>query len=206
MSEAEKLKERILSDARLQREDILEKAQERAREIIARGEQEAEARRKDILEKARLQGEERRRRILTIAELDSRRALLTVKEELIEDTFQKALQRLQEMGQEAYQEIIYPMLLKAAQSGREEIIVSPRHREYFTPDFLKRVNQALAEQGKEGKLSLSEETRQMKGGFVLRAGDVEINNSFDSILRMQRDVLEPEVASILFGDQPGEIS
>ena len=198
MSGADKLKEKILAEAGSQAEEVLEEARKKAAAIIAKGEKEAADKKESVLEQARAMGEERRRRAQTIAGLDARKAILAAKEELIEGTFRPALDRLQGLDQKQYEDMIYPMLLAASQTGTEEIIVSAADTARFTPEFLGRVNQGLKEQGKQGNLSLADETREMQGGFILRAGDVEINNSFDSILRMQRDQLEPEVAAILF--------
>lgn len=198
MSGANKLKEKILAEANSQAEEVLAEARKKAADILAKGEEEAAAKKAAVLELARTQAEERRRRAQTIAELDARKAILAAKEGLIEDTFTQALSRLSQMDQKTFEDLMYPMLLAASQTGTEEIIVSQADRKRFTPEVLDRVNKALAQQGKAGNLVLSGETREMQGGFILRAGDVEINNSFDSILRMQRDQLEPEVATILF--------
>jgi len=199
MSGANKLKEKILAEANSQAEQTLEEARARAAQIAAKGEQDAEARKKSVLEQARVQADERRRRAQTIAGLDARKAVLAAKEELIEETFRQAVSRLQNMDSKAYEDMIFSMLLTAVQTGNEQVIVSARDKERFTPEFLDRVNRELAKQGKQGNLALAAETREIQGGFILRAGDVEINSSFDSILRMQRDRLEPEVAAILFG-------
>jgi V/A-type H+/Na+-transporting ATPase subunit E len=201
MSGADKLKEKILSEAQAQADQVLAEARARGEEIAAKGEREAAARKEALLEQSRLQAEERLRRAKTIAELDARKAILSAKEDMIEDTFTQALTRLHELDEAAYREILFSMLLAAAQSGTEKIIASQRDRALYTPEFLDKVNQALSSQGKEGKLALSDETREMQGGFILRAGDMEINASFNSILRMQRDQLEPEVAAILFPGQ-----
>lgn len=198
MSGADKLKEKILAEAGSQAEEVLEEARKKAAAIIAKGEKEAAAKKESVLEQARAMGEERRRRAQTIAGLDARKAILAAKEDLIEATFGPALERLQGLDQKQYEDMIYPMLLAASQTGTEEVIVSAADVGRFTPELMGRVNQALKEQGKQGNLALSGETREMQGGFILRAGDVEVNNSFDSILRMQRDQLEPEVAAILF--------
>lgn len=198
MSGADKLKEKILAEAQSYADGVLGEAGQRAAQAVAKGEQETAARKKALLEQFSRQAEERRRRAVTIAELDARKAILSAKEEMIEDTFTQALGRLQNLDDSSYREIVSPMLLAAAQSGREEIIVSAHDRARYTPDFIAEVNKALAQQGKEGKLTLSVEAREMQGGFVLRAGDIEINASFNSILRMQRDQLEPEVAAVLF--------
>jgi len=200
MSGAEKLKEKIIIEANEQAEHVLNEARRRAEGIVSKAEEEAAARKKLLLEKARAQAEERRRRILTIAELEARKKLLAAKEELIEDTFKQALERLQGMETASYQELILPLLFDAAESGREKIIVSSQDRRHFTAEFLARANEALRQKGKAGELSLADESREMKGGFILREGEVEINCSFDSILRMQRDQLEPEVAALLFNE------
>lgn len=198
MSGAEKLREKILAEAGSQVEQTLAEARKKAAEILAKGEEEAAAKKKSVLDFARAQADERRRRAQTIADLDARKAVLAAKENMIEDTFRQAIGRLRNLEQKAYEDLLFPMLLAASQTGTEQVIVSPADRGRFTPEFMDRVNKALLQQGKQGNLVVSGETREMQGGFVLRAGDVEINNSFDSILRMQRDQLVPEVAAILF--------
>ena len=200
MPGAEKLREKIIAQASEQADQVLNEARLRAEKIIAKAEQDAASRKNTILEKGRAQAEERGRRILTIAELDARKNVLTAKQELIEETFVEALARLQKMGKAKYQELIFPMLIDAVNSGQEEIIISPRDESNFTAEFLAKVNEAITKKGIEGKLIIAEEKREMQGGFILRAGDVEINSSFDSILRMMRDQLEPEIAAILFSE------
>lgn len=198
MPGAEKLIEKILAEANSQAGTVLAEAKTRAAEISAKGEKEAEAKKKSLLESAKNQGEERIRRAHTIAELDARKSILAAKEQMIEDTFKQAVERLLKVDKKEYEDIILPMLIVAAETGAEEIIVAATDRERYTPELLAKANKALEAQGKQGKLTLSAQTREGKGGFVLRAGDVEINSTFDAILRMQRDKLEPDVAEILF--------
>ena len=198
MSGANKLKEKILAEAGSQAEETLEEARQKAAAILAKREEEAQAKKKSVLEQARKLADERRRRAQTIAELDARKAILAAKEDLIEDTFTQAVSRLRALDQKQYEELLFSMLVAASQTGTEEVLVAAEDKARFTPELIARVNEALQSQGKPGKLILSSDTHQMQGGFVLRAGDMEINNSFNSILRMQRDQLVPEVAAVLF--------
>ncbi|MFW0861710.1 MAG: V-type ATP synthase subunit E [Dethiobacter sp.] len=198
MSGANKLKEKILAEARSQAADVLADARLKSSEILARSEREAAVKKVSLLEQAAVHAGERRSRAQTIAELDARKAILAAKGSMIEDVLKQALKRLGLLEAKAYQEILFSMLLAASQTGTEEVIVSQSDRARFTPEFLTRVNQALTQQGKKGNLTFSVETSEMYGGFILRNGDVETNNSFDSILGIQRDQLEPEVAAILF--------
>ena len=52
-----------------------------------------------------------------------------------------------------------------------------------------------------GLLTLSEETRPMRGGFILSDGEVEINCTFEAMVYAQREKLEREVAQVLFAQE-----
>lgn len=49
-----------------------------------------------------------------------------------------------------------------------------------------------------GMLTLSEETRPMNGGFILSDGAVEVNCTFDTLIRLQRGALAGQLAKVLF--------
>jgi len=51
-------------------------------------------------------------------------------------------------------------------------------------------------------MKYSEECRETEGGFILKSGDVEINCSFSSILRMEYNKIEAEVIKVLFHGIP----
>jgi V/A-type H+-transporting ATPase subunit E len=48
------------------------------------------------------------------------------------------------------------------------------------------------------QLTLSEKTRPMRGGFIMADDEVEINCTFETLVRLQREKLEREVANVLF--------
>ncbi len=67
--------------------------------------------------------------------------------------------------------------------------------------FLEKVVQkaaALIAPEGAGGLTISEETRPLAGGFIMLDDDVEINCDFDTLVRLQRNSLELEVANLLF--------
>ncbi|NLN06740.1 MAG: hypothetical protein GX167_03880 [Firmicutes bacterium] len=198
MSGAEKLTAKILGEAESFAEQVISGARQQAEAILTQARQEADNRRKQLLEQAQKQAEERKRRARTIAELEARKALLAAKKEMIEETFARALERLQQLEPAEYRKVIASMLLAAAETGTEEIIVAAADRDRLTDSFLREGNRELAKRGKQGKLKFAAETRDIQGGFILRTRDAEINSSFPALLRMQREQLEPDVAAILF--------
>lgn len=53
--------------------------------------------------------------------------------------------------------------------------------------------------GEKGELTLSQETRSIQGGFVLVNGDVEVNCTFETLVRLRRGTMAGETAKLLFG-------
>ena len=50
----------------------------------------------------------------------------------------------------------------------------------------------------KGKLTLSPEDRPIRGGFLLVDGNVEVNGTFETLVRFQKGTMASEVAKILF--------
>ena len=53
-------------------------------------------------------------------------------------------------------------------------------------------------QVKKGELKLSNETRDIKGGFILEKNGIEVNNTFEALVNSLKEDLEYEVANVLF--------
>jgi V/A-type H+-transporting ATPase subunit E len=133
-----------------------------------------------------------------VAELEARKQRLQAKQEIVEETFEKTLNKLHTLSIEQYQNIVIDMIVQTVNGGNVEIIVSDSDKQRLSPDFIDIINRHLKSKGINANVTLSEESRGIDSGFILKMGDVEINNSFDAIIRMQRDELESEVIKILF--------
>ncbi|HPU02246.1 MAG TPA: V-type ATP synthase subunit E [Bacillota bacterium] len=196
---AERIIEHILNDAREKAAEIRAEAEKRSREIMALAQEEASRRRERILARARDEAAELKRRILGGARLEARKEKLAAKQELIAEAFRQALEELCSLDDESYCSLLREMLLAAVEKGTEKVFLSERDRARIPESFWAELNAALEQAGKEGKLAPAEEARDIKGGFILQWGGVEINCSFEALLEAQREELEPEVAGILFG-------
>lgn len=186
----EDIKKRILKDAAQQKEEILAEARTKVEEIRKEGERTTEKRKEAIISKADQEATDERHTVLTMERLEARKQLLTEKQKAIEKAFEKALEMLSTHPD--YSEIMETLLLEVARGG-EELILSPRDHESLGNGFLKKVNKNLSQ-----TLTLSKETREMAGGFVLRTPEMEINESFEERIRALRDEMEAEVARKLF--------
>lgn len=74
------------------------------------------------------------------------------------------------------------------------IVLNAKDRENIGERLVKTVNEKLGAE----KVALSEDTVETSGGFVLKRGKVEINNTFETLLDAMRDELTGEIANVLF--------
>jgi len=198
MTGTEKIKAKILADAEEKARQIEEQARQEARDITDRALKEAEIKRMEILSKAEAEGEEAYRRLISVAGLEARKEILKTKQDMVEEAFTKAIQKITGLPDNEYQEMLEIMIAGAASDGTGEILLSDRDRKRVDGNFADNINRRLKAAGKNGKVALSGEIIQTVGGFVLRYGEMEINGTFEIVLDMLRPQIENEVVNILF--------
>ena len=195
------IKQKILDDANEGAKKIIEEAEEKAKPIVDEARDEAKQIKKEFKEKAVSEAEAKKKRILALARLEARKNILSARHDMTEGAFVEAVNKLCGLADKEYRSIIKEMFLSVDMpDGNVEVILSPNDKKRISHDFLKDVEKELAMKGKKVKLTLSDDARDISGGFVLRKGRVEFNNSFEAVIKMQRDVTESEVARILFGE------
>lgn len=137
---------------------------------------------------------EREERLISAAQMEARKTVLAAKQAVMEETYAKALEKLRNLSETRYVEVLTELLLQAAPHGVGEVLFSAQDRET--------VGQAAvdAANGKSGgKLTLSGETAPIQGGFILKDGNVEVNCAFDTLVRLQKAETAGQVAQRLFG-------
>lgn len=198
MSGAEKIRAKILEEARLLAEANIKQAQEEAASLISTASKDAQAKRKQIIEKAELEAVEVKKRLLAMAELEARIQKLMAKQNVVDEAFELTLTKLNSLPDTEYQSILVEMISNSVETGEEEIVLSLKDKQRLPPSFIEDLNKKLSQKGFTATPKLSQETRNISGGFILKSGDIELNNSFESIIRMNRDDIESEVIKCLF--------
>lgn len=199
MTGVEKIKEEILAEARHEAEANIKRAKAKADDLLKKAQEEAARKKQTILEKATQEGEDKRQRILATTELEGRKKRLQAKQEVLEEVFTKVMAALNSMPAEEYSKVLTEMIINSVKTGTEEIVLTDMDRGRLGETFLANVNLRLSNEGKTGNLKFSDEVGDFQGGFILKSGDVEVNQSFDAILRMQHDELEALAIKVLFG-------
>ncbi len=188
----------IGEDAKAEADSMLSREKAGAESIVEKAKKNAERLREDLTKKAHERADEHGRRIETLAGLELRKETLREKKNLLDEAFAKAEERIASLPPDEYLAFLKPIIIGAVESGNEELILSERHRDIFTPDFLDKLNGELGSE--KGRLRMGEDSGEFSGGFILRDGRKETNMTLRSLIGSQRDGLEPEVANILFGE------
>ena len=194
MNGIEKITARIAEDGKAENDALLAQARAQAAEIAAKYQAEAKAAADDILAQGRRNAEARARHLDSTAQMECRKAVLAAKQDVIEEAFQAAHKKLLDLPQAEYVTFLAGLAAKASVTGKEKLIFSADDRAQVGKDVVAAANKKLA----AGALTLAEETRPMDGGFILSDGAVEVNCTFDTLIRLQRGALAGEVAKALF--------
>ncbi|MCW6074405.1 V-type ATP synthase subunit E [Clostridium sporogenes] len=198
MSSINNLTGKILEEAKVKKEEFIKEAKEDGKKILDKKTAEAKIIEKNTIEKAERESVTRRERILSNAELKVRNERLQSKQKVIEKVLEKALEKLSSLSKAEYLSYIKERILTLPIDGDEKIIINLKDKLLITEDFINEINGGLVKKGKLGNLSLSDETRDFKAGFILEKNGIEINNSFEALISSMKDELEYEVARVLF--------
>ncbi len=184
-------------------QDILDKIKEqtetRLREVEKQFEERKKALEKDFEKKHEIikeemgeKVEENKKKItektLSLAEQERKKQILTAKHEIIENAFDKAIEELGKS--EKYEDIIAEML-KNIDLGDEGIeVVAAKGKEDVTAKAIKSIGKSY---------SLSDKSANIKGGFLVKTENIELDNSFENIIKNQlQSDLEIKLNKLIF--------
>ncbi|WP_130870679.1 V-type ATP synthase subunit E [Intestinimonas massiliensis (ex Afouda et al. 2020)] len=194
MDGIEKITGRIAEDAGREIDSLLADARRQADEITARYEAQARRESEDIISRGKRNADERVERLASVAQLDARKLELAAKQEMLARAYDLALEQLLNLPEKEYVALLADLAVKASSTGREAVIFSQKDRTRYGKAVVTQANERLG----DGHLTLSEQTRPIKGGLILSDGDVEVNCTFETLVRLQRGEMDREVAKVLF--------
>lgn len=196
----EELVGRIMREAESRAAALRKEAEAFREKVFKEAEREAASIRERVLSEASQEAKEERKRIISSAELDGRKALLSSKRSMLDEAESLARGRILALDDASYRDLIKGMILATAPEGDEEVIISKHDKGRITREFLAEVNKELIKRGKQGnlKLKISALIEEIRGGFILKGREIEVDSSIGSVLAAIRDELQSEVAKVLF--------
>jgi V/A-type H+-transporting ATPase subunit E len=194
--DAEQVVEKILTDAKAEAEKITSEAKEKENAEQAKFDEQLDEFRKQTETLAKKAAEDKNAHILAAARMDIAKEYLAQKRTILGEVFEQAQQQLRSLSDEDYCKLMSKLMLKAVETGDEEVIVDNSDAR-IDQGFIKQVNRELGP-GYKGNLRLAGEKHNLGDGFVLRRGKIKNNVSFEVLLAQARKELEIELAKELF--------
>lgn len=191
----------VISDVQKEAEAAIAAAENEAKETLRAAKEQADRVYREILVEANRKAEIEKRKIASVTEVELRNRLLQVKEDLVDEAFQKAIVKLKEFTQTPDYP---PYLLKlvediAGQMDQASLEVEVNAKDQaLTADALKKISQKTGV-----KLKLSQSTPSYIGGCKVQSEDGRIiyDGTLDNRLAMLKPELRAKIAKSLFGEK-----
>lgn len=189
MAGLDKLLSRLDADCEEQCAAIEADAAMRAQEIFSQAEREQKTQTEKILADAQKEAELIVKKAESAASLNARRAMLSAKVDVIDTTLADAVRKLRSLDAADYFKILAHLAEKQKQPGTGVLFLSEADRRRMPEDFPRMLED----------ITVSETGIDIRDGFVLKYGDIEINCTFDSMVSASREDLKALAGEILFG-------
>lgn len=191
----EKIKTQVLEDARKQAEKLIEAAQsgltlklDREKLLLKEGlDKRLEALRREL--------QTEKEKTLSIQKASYDQQILELKNKVIDRVFEGAMKGVLSLTRQEYLELLVGWLDRLRVGEKVELQLSARDLRIIGPELVRRANESC---GKD-IFFLSTTAANIKGGFILKAKNFEIDRSLEAVLGHLREELLPQVAEKLFG-------
>ncbi len=195
---AEEVVEKILADARGEAEAIKKEAEEKQAAEQSRLNQQLAEYNEQTSILAQQTAKDKKLHLVAAARMEIAKGLLAEKRRILGEVFTKAREKLLSLPDEEYRKIMAKLMLKAVETGEEEVIVD-KNEKRINQEFIRQINQQLGA-GKKGDLRLAEKGEDLGAGFILRRGKIKNNVSAEVLFAQASEDLETELAKELFGN------
>lgn len=129
-----------------------------------------------------------------INQMEARKALLGLKQDMVSQCFQLACQKLTQLPRADYVALLAKLAAGASVTGDEQILLNSRDKA--------QVGQALVEAANAlipgGRLTLSDGEGDFAGGLILRRGSIEANCTLELLVELCRGDMSAQLAQVLF--------
>ena len=194
MKGTEKIIAHIQADAAAQADAILAQAEQQCAEIREGYERKAKDAYAEKIRAGVKANQDRLESVERLARMEGRKSVLALKQDMVSKSFDLAVDKLVDLPEEQYVELLAKLAAQASVTGDEQVVLNARDREKIGPAVVAAANARLS----DGKLTLSDEVGAFRGGLLLRRGSIEANCTVELLVELCRGDMAAELAKVLF--------
>jgi V/A-type H+-transporting ATPase subunit E len=197
----------ITRDAEKEAGEILDKAKVQVARILSENSAQVADTRRQILDAAHIEAAALERKILSMANLETKRCILAAREKVLDQVMDGIKARAESVRfSSEYPQYLKRMIVQGAlvlDGGRIDVLAAACDKNVLTPSFLDEINLLLKEKYNKDiilGLELLEDVKDI--GVVLRSKDrkMEYDNTFGARLSRVYEDLRMGILKELFGD------
>ena len=196
MTGLEKMKNKILDEAKSLAEAKVSDAENQAQEILEAAKAEAAKTAAGISQKSEADVANYTERIASSIDLQRRTRVLSAKQEVIAEVLNKAYEKLKAMETADYFAMMMKILDKYVLAQAGEIYFSQADVNRMPADCRAEIEKIAKAKG--GSLKICSQEKGIEGGFVLAYGGIEENCTLRAMFDAKRDELSDEAHRLLF--------
>ena len=194
MKGTEKIIAHIQADAEAQADAILAQAEETCAGIRQEYEKKAKEAYAEKIRVGVKANQDQLDSMERLTKMEGRKAILALKQDMVSKSFDLAVEKLVNLPQEQYVELLGKLAAQASVTKDEEVVLNARDRAAVGTAVVGAANEKLG----GGKLTLSDSCGDFKGGLILRRGNIEANCTAELLVDLCRGDLSAQLAKVLF--------
>ena len=195
MNGMEKITARMEADAARSLKALSEQTERELSELRQESEKRAEQERIAASQRSDQTAKERYERLCSAAEMETRKMVLAARQEVLGETYVRALEILCSMPCEDYLALLIKLLRAAGGKGDEAIALSAKDRDAIGQALVERANREL-----NAHYTLAASAADIRAGLVLVSPECDVNCSFETLLALSRERTERGAAKLLFAE------
>ncbi len=189
----EKITSKIISDAQAEAKATMDETKAKCDVILTEAGEKAAQIIKDAEENGRADKEKLINRRKSVADIDGRKLILNEKQKYIASCFDKTIDKITSMEKGDYIDFLVRIVKNTGETEGELIL-----NEKDATAIGEALVQKVATEIPGSRITLSKETRNIRGGFLLKNGTVYMNGTLEALVDEAKEKLIGEVAGQLF--------
>jgi V/A-type H+-transporting ATPase subunit E len=188
----ERIRNYIIENAKKEAAQLIKTAEEQFRNETEAAKLSLEKKYQEILQTDEKHLREDMKRYLGQFKSDCKMELLEVKNKVIDGVLGYAINRIQSLSDDEYLALFGKWLAKAPDNLEGELFVSVADLKRIPSNFIDDLNR-----NRKAKVCLSKNAVDVKGGFILKTRNYEIDYSLDTVVENLRTALIPKLNDML---------
>ena len=188
----ERIRNYIIENAQKEAEQHIKTAEEQFRNETESAKRTLEKKYQEMLHADEKRLMEDMKRFLGKLKSDCKMGLLEVKNKVIDSVLEHAISRIQSLPDSDYLTLMVKWLAKAPDNLEGELFVRVADLKRIPSNFIDDLNR-----NRKAKVCLSKNAVDVKGGFILKTRNYEIDYALDTIAKNLRTTLIPKLNDML---------